>query len=587
MIFYSSLFRKFLLLVFTLNIYILNAQIIFENQADALGVGIAYGYGFLGGGVSFFDYNQDGLDDITISTASGTDFLFFKNVNGVFEQDFLAIDGGNLQTKQVIWVDYDNDGDYDFFAASDEGPSKLFKNNGDETFTDITASSGLPIDNYETFGGSWGDYNNDGFLDVFLSIRDVSLETPNLLFRNNGDGTFTDVTISAGLETTGYITFCAAFFDYDKDGFQDIYMANDKYVTENILYRNNGDGTFENVSAASGTNLIMGAMCTAIDDYNNDGWLDIYVSNDNQVIPNTTTGNALLQNNGDGTFTNVAISSGTQYNSVGWSSVFLDADNDTDHDLYVSGNGDGLNGSLPSAFYENAGNGTFSIPVKAGFENDTRQSYSNAIGDVDNDGYPEIVVINDGNLDVFLWKNLCPSDNNWLKVKLEGVQSNRMGIGSWIEIGVGENIQYNYTLCGEGYLGQNSAYEFFGLGTETIVDYIKVSWLSGEIDYIENVGINQAITIIEGSNPLSIEDVIKTASFKFFPNPANNILTFSQENKTELLLTFFDLSGKKVMNAFVSEKNTQLDVSRFSAGVYMIQIVSPKKNTQTLKLIIQ
>ena len=138
------------------------------------------------------------------------------------------------------------------------------------------------------------------------------------------------------------------------------------------------------------------------------------------------------------------------------------------------------------------------IVFKTGFENDTAQSFSNAIGDINNDGYPDIAVLNYEPDNIFLWKNITNQNNNWLKVKLEGIDSNRQGIGSWIEISINGNKQYNYTLCGEGFLGQNSAYEFFGLGAANSIDYIKVSWLSGQVDVIQTPPINSHITIIEG-----------------------------------------------------------------------------------------
>ena len=158
-------------------------------------------------------------------------------------------------------------------------------------FTDITVSSGITTETMKSWGGAWGDYNNDGYLDLFLSNRDiVNRDYPNLLYKNNGDNTFTDVSNLVGISNVNHISFCASFFDFNNDGWQDIYIINDRYNTSNIMYKNNGNGTFTDVSAASGTNISIDAMSSAIGDYNNDGWLDIYVTN-------TTLGNYFLKNN--------------------------------------------------------------------------------------------------------------------------------------------------------------------------------------------------------------------------------------------------------------------------------------------------
>ena len=553
----------------------INAQIFFENQAEALGANIVYEGNILGAGISFFDYNNDGLDDITLAAPLDGDYIFLRNEGGFFVEDDLVITSDGYRIKQVNWVDIDNDGDADFFAASDIGPCKLYRNDGDGVFTDISDTSGIPQDVHEFFGASWGDYNNDSHLDVFLSVRDPYQEVPNFLYRNNGDGTFTDVTAEAGLDLSGFLSFCSAFFDYDRDGFQDIYVANDKFFTPNLLYHNNGDGTFESVGAATGSDLFMGAMSTTIDDYNNDGWLDIYITN--LFPPETDTGvvgNAFLQNNGDGTFTNIAAQSGTRFDSVGWGAVFLDANNNTNHDLYVSGNIGDNSTFLEAAFYENQGDDNFLIPETAGFEGDEGSSYSNAIGDVDNDGYPEIIVMNSGFEEIYLWKNETPQDNNWLKVKLEGTISNRMGIGSWIRIGVNGEEQYHYTLCGEGFLAQNSAYEFFGLGDATTVDFIEVTWLSGQVDYYEDIDANVSLTLVEGET-LSIDDVATTAGFTLYPNPVNDgFVTLVKPSNHNGTLTIYDITGKQVLTVFVTSREQILDVSKLPSGFYVTQLVT-------------
>ncbi|MDB4752222.1 CRTAC1 family protein, partial [Winogradskyella sp.] len=473
------------------------SQIFFNESAFSYGLECTFGSGFVGGGISFVDFDDDGWDDITLGTEGGEAVLFFKNNNGSFTPVFPNIVDDFGENKQVVWVDFDNDGDKDLYVAGYQTPNKLYRNDGNSNFTNITLESGLAFSGLKNFGAAWGDYDNDGYLDVFLTFR--SSTEPNRLFHNNGDSTFSDVSSVAGISDQGHLTFCASFFDYDKDGWQDIYMANDRNTTTNILYRNNGNGTFSDVSEVSGTNLRMDAMSTTIGDYNNDGWMDIYVTNTNDIYLDGEVGNALLNNNGDGTFTNVAANTGTQFNSIAWGAVFLDADNDQDLDLYVSGMLDGSS-SLPSAFYENDGFHSFTIPSDAGFQNDNEESYSNAIGDLDNDGFPEIVVLNEY-ANIFLWKNLSNlfNSNNWLKIRLEGVASNKDGLGSYIEVNTNSGSQYRYTLCGEGYLSQNSSTEFIGLGDETSINYVKVKWLSGIEDIIYDVETNQTLEITEGN----------------------------------------------------------------------------------------
>jgi len=342
-------------------------------------------------------------------------------------------------------------------------------------------------------------------------------------------------------------------------------MANDRTNTPNYLYKNNGDGTFTDVSQISGTDILINAMSTTIGDYNNDGWFDIYITDSNK--------NIFLKNNGDGTFTNVASITGTTFDSIGWGAVFLDADNDTDLDLYVSGNLDGST-TLPSAFYENQGNGIFNIPSNIGFVNDTLPSFSNAIGDVDNDGFPEIIVLNNKNNNIFLWKNTTTSTNNWLKVKLEGTTSNRDGIGSVIEIGVNGYKQYRYTLNGEGYLGQNTGSEFFGVGTATNIDYVKVTWLGSTVDLFTNVTPNQTLNIIEGQT-LGI-DKFNLADILLFPNPVRDKLTIQikidglGDNKVEL----YTVLGKKIFSKKFTSNNKELDLTNISSGIYLLRFTS-------------
>ena len=571
---------------------ILCSQIAFEDVASYIGVDYSYGDSEYGGGVSFADFNNDGWDDITYASEDGAQVYFFKNNNGVFNLVTLNGISNTYKTKQVIWIDYDNDGDKDLFATAIEGINQFYRNDGDMSFTNISSTIGFFQTDLFTYGASFGDIDNDGDLDVFISNRTNTEENQrNYLYRND-EGIYIDITQSSGIpiqdedgNENSQLSFCTIFFDYNKDGFQDIYLANDKIDNINRLYKNLGNGTFEDVSVASGSGIAVNAMTTTLGDYNNDGWFDIYITNTQSS--QAGNGNVLLMNNADGTFTNVAEETGTTFNSFAWGAVFLDADNDTLLDLYVSGGFDGSIGSfLSAAFYHQQNDGTFVIPQNIGFENDTRKSYSNAIGDINNDGKPDIIVCNDTENN-FLWENKTVNENNWLKVKLEGVISNRDGIGNTIEISIDGQSQYRYTLAGEGYLSQNSFYEFFGTGTATEIDYIKVTWTAtGITETISNIDVNQAIIIKEGSGILSNTDIQTDNLFSMYPNPSNNgIFKLSISDNERVSLQIFDLSGRLVTKKDDLRNNDEIDVSHYHKGIYIAKI-SSGRNISSIKLLV-
>jgi len=562
---------------------IANAQLAFDDVAAQIGVNYSYGDSEYGGGVSFADFDNDGWDDITYTSENGVDIYFLKNTNGDFNLvSFSGISNTN-KTKQVIWVDYDNDGDKDLFITALEGKNSFYINDGEMNFTDISSSIGIFQTDLFTYGASFGDIDNDGDLDLFISNR--SPVDHNYLYRNDS-GTYVDITNSSGISLEGQLSFCSIFFDYDKDGLQDIYVSNDKEENINRLYKNLGDGVFQDVSDFSNAGVDVSAMSTTLGDFNNDGWFDIYITNTPFSQISSIVGNVLLKNNGDGTFTNIATETGTSFDSLGWGSVFLDADNDGFLDLYVSSSLDGSAQFLSSAFYHQQNDETFIIPQDIGFSSDLRESYSNAIGDINNDGKPEIVVVNDTENN-FLWQNNTSNQNNWLKVKLEGVISNRDGIGNTIEINVDGQSQYRYTLAGEGYLSQNSFYEFFGIGEAAEVDYVKVTWTAtGETETINNISSNQSIIIKEGSGILSNDTVLKATTFGVYPNPSNNgIFKITTTNQEIISLQVFDLSGRLIIKKSDISNNDEINLSQYQKGIYMARLSSKTKN-EVLKLIL-
>jgi len=559
------------------------AQLAFDDVADQIGVDYSYGDSEYGGGVSFADFDNDGWDDITYASENGVDLYFFKNTNGVFNLVTFNGISNTSKAKQVIWVDYDNDGDKDFFVTAIEGKNAFYSNDGEMNFTDISSTIGIFQTDLFTYGASFGDIDNDGDLDLFISNR--SPEDHNYLYRNDS-GIYVDITGTSGISLEGQLSFCSIFFDYDKDGLQDIYVSNDKEENINRLYKNLGDGVFQDVSESSNAGVDVSAMSTTLGDFNNDGWFDIYITNTPFSQVSSIQGNVLLKNNGDGTFTNVATETGTSFDSVGWGSVFLDADNDGLLDIYVSSSENGNGSLISSAFYHQQDDETFIIPQDIGFNTDLRESYTNAIGDINNDGKPEIVVGNDTDNN-FLWQNNTFNENNWLKVKLEGVVSNKDGIGNTIEINVDGQSQYRYTLAGEGYLSQNSFYEFFGTGLSNLIDYVKVTWTStGATETFNNIEANQSITIKEGIGILNDNDYIVEDLLSIYPNPSNDgVFKLSTKNNVSNTLKVYDLSGRLIFNVKNLKDNDEFSLNHCKKGIYVANLSSGKKSS-TIKLVL-
>ncbi|MEL6142823.1 MAG: CRTAC1 family protein, partial [Bacteroidota bacterium] len=398
-----------------------------------------------------------------------------------------------------IWLDYDNDGDKDLYiSAYNNGGNRLYQNQGGFSFLDVTATAFGSATNVDAYGSVWADFNKDGWLDLYICLYDVT--TTNLLFQSNGDGTFSNVTSGNTANDGDKPSFDAFFTDYNADGWPDLYVVNDKYGYTNGLYRNNGDGSFSDVSAISNANVSIDAMNAGGADYDNDGLLDLYVTN-------SPEGNVLLKNMGNGSFSDVTVAAGVGFYRIGWAANFFDFDNDMDKDLYVSCLSFG-NAANPNALYINQGNGSFTEPLynTGGLGGiDYGNSYSNAIGDINNDGQLDIAVSQSDPHPFLLWRNDEVNASNWIKVNLLGTTSNADGIGSWIEVWTNGQKQVHYTHCSMGYLGQNSSNYHFGLGSNTTVDSLIIRWPSGIVDRLTNISnLNQVISVVEGEVALPV-----------------------------------------------------------------------------------
>ncbi len=567
----------------------LPAQIFFEDVGFSIGLRYGNSVANIGNGISFVDFNQDGWDDLTIGTNAGKFIDFYLNDQGTFRRILPLVDHKD-EAKQILWVDYDNDHDLDLFVATFQGVNRLYQNQGDLRLVDVTQKVGLPTDTEYTFGAIWGDYDRDGWLDLYFgNHKDVRPDKYNKLFRSNRDGTFTDVSTYSRTADLNKVPYCSAFLDFNNDMWPDIYTANDK-LTYNTLLMNQGNGRFYDASELSNSGLRMNAMCVNVGDYNNDGWQDIYITN-------TPIGNRLIKNTGLAKFGDVvefeevAEEAGVAYYGHGWASNFLDADNDGDLDLYVNGSAKIKSaGNRSSLFYENMGDGQFSIP-EVGMSGDSARSYANAIGDINNDGFPDIAVQNNPPDYHFLWKNKKTNPNNWLKIKLVGTQSNREAIGAKIEAYAGELYQMRYLHCGIGFLGQNSKKEMLGLADHTVIDSLIITWPSGVKDKFLDVKVNHLKTIYEGSsdgkqdqekiNTEILKDLLlyeknKNNSFSIYPNPAKDVIqlkrpfVFSESSS----LTIYNAQGQIVRQTAFQD---QMDISALEKGLYWIVLEGDKQ----------
>lgn len=459
-----------------------------------------YGAPHYGGGVSFYDFNKDGWDDLSLPDDNLNCRFFRNNGDGtleLLEPFFPPEEGGKV--KQINWVDFDNDGDADLSLSVYEGRFRLYENDGNFNFSEISAVAGFPDTQNETFGHSWGDYNRDGWLDVYICNYDYfNTDVTNYLYRNNGDGTFSDVSIETGTDNGSNFSFMGAFGDYNNDGWSDLFVINDRSYSRDYMYRNNG-GTFSDETESLNLDYYIYSMSNSWADYDNDGDFDIYITNG-------MAGNLLHRNENAGEyFTEVAVQAGVVQYDFSFAANWLDYDLDGWLDLQVCVKPFWLNPGQ-NRFYRNNGDGTFSnLTESIGIAPDHgRWSHGAAWGDINNDGHPDYCVNNDFPYLSDLWLNSGNSGNNYLKISLEGVISNRDGIGSLIEIWAGGMSQRRYTMTGESYLSQPSARNIFGLGQNQQVDSIRISWLSGHVDHFYNISVNQTLHILEGSS-LSID----------------------------------------------------------------------------------
>jgi hypothetical protein len=550
-------------------------------------------------GITAADYDNDGLYDLFIP--DGISSKLFRNLgNGQFEDvtdkaGLSGLDGVSV----ALFADIDNDGHKDLFVSRTFKPNQLFHNNGDGTFTDITKKSGIGEDCCTTVA-SFADYDNDGYLDLYVGrYLDPRTDIPttfyarnglkNQLYHNNHDGTFTNVTEKAGVGEVG-LCLGTVWGDYNDDGFPDLYVVND--FGRKTLYKNNGDGTFTDVTVKSGTLAYGAGMNASMSDYDNDGKLDIYVTNIRsdeawyaewptvgryminswrqgvwvtdmplyfqifqqsgfnfiKVFQDMASGNNLFRNKGDGTFEDVTAKNNA--NPIGWfwGASFADFDNDGWQDIYAADGWvyndkdteielDFLNNVVSeqklyktgilfdpahfghtswhgwehNRYLRNRGDGSFEEVGRAAGNDLLLNSRGVAVADFWNRGVMDIAVSASDDKHALL-RNEVGLQRHWLQVELVGVQSNRDAVGARVSIKVHGKPQMRELVLGDGYGSENSLRQHFGIGDATSVDEVTVKWpRSKTVQTFRNVAANRIIEITEGKDQFVEKNYPKVA----------------------------------------------------------------------------
>jgi hypothetical protein len=511
-----------------------------------------------GSGLAFFDYDHDGWLDIYLTNGvrfgetytpenAPTSKLYKNNRDGTFTD--VTAQSGLARTGWQTGVcvgDYNNDGWDDLFCCF-WGHNILFKNNGNGTFTDMTKQAGLYGDRERWGSGcTWVDYDRDGFLDLFVCNYielDISrVPAPgqtgycqwkgipvmcgprglpggmNILYHNNGDGTFTDVSEKAGILKPGpRYSITAVSYDFNNDGWPDIYVAVDSEPS--ILFENKHDGTFEDVAVMAGVaynedGQEQAGMGVGVADYDGDGWFDIFKTNFQDDTCN------LYKNNGDGTFTEVTFMAGIGVNTryVNWGAGFVDYDNDGWPDIFhVTGHvypeieKYNLDASFnsPRIVYRNQRNGRFK-DVSAQMGPGVTQRFSSrgcAFGDYDNDGDVDVLVLN-MNDPPSLLRNDGGNKNNWIKIKLIGTQCNRTAVGARVYVRTGDHTQMNEVATGTSVMSQSDLRLHFGVGRHQVIDSLEVKWpTTWKVEKFSKIPVNQFITIREGEGIIKSQKI--------------------------------------------------------------------------------
>ncbi len=500
----------------------------FPDRAPALGLDTVG----LSGGAIMEDFDNDGFLDLVCSSWGLRDQLhyFRNNGDGTFtdrtrEAGLLGVLGG----LNMVHADYDNDGDNDFYIMRGawlgkigKHPNSLLRNNGDGTFTDATRQTGL-FSLHPSHTAAWGDFDNDGHLDLFVGYDSTKSDpNPSELFRNNGDGTFTEISRQVGVNVDAFVKG-AVWGDYDNDGKLDLYVS--ALLEPNLLFHNLGPDSsgvwrFEEVAAKAGVQEPLHSFPTWWFDYNNDGWLDLFASGfeidyisitvddiarEYLDLPTRAEKPRLYRNNGNGTFTDVTREAGVYRILYTMGCNIGDLDNDGWLDFYAATGAPDYRVLVPNLMFRNDHGRRFQDVTSSGGFGHLQKGHGVAFGDLDNDGDQDIYTVMGGAYTGDVYQNVLFENpghgNRWLTLKLEGTRSNRSAIGTRIRVRVEEDNRQRdiYLTVGTGgSFGSSSLQQEIGLGRAERIVETEIRWASGGVQTVSALEVDRAYRIKEG-----------------------------------------------------------------------------------------
>jgi hypothetical protein len=471
----------------------------------------------IAGGTIAEDFDGDGLLDVLFTAVDycSPARLYRNRGDGTFED---RTEAARLLTQlgglNAVQTDYDNDGRVDVFVMRGGWEvamrNSLLRNNPDGTFTDVTREAGLSSAVHATHSVAWADFDNDGLVDVFVAHE----LTPSQLFRNRGDGTFEDVSARAGLASTAFTKGVVAG-DYDNDNYPDLYLSN--MFGENVLFHNNRDGTFTDVAGAAGVKEPFVSFPTWFFDYDNDGWLDIFVASYAASVeefvkhylktPSSAETLTLYRNDHDGTFTNVSRETRLDRVVPAMGANFGDLDSDGFLDMYLGTGSPSFGALMPNIMLRNDRGRRFQDVTEATGTGHLQKGHGVAFADLDNDGDQDVILNSGGavpgdNYGESLFENPGPAGQNWVSVRLVGVKTNRAAIGAKIRVTLPDDssgsAQRFREVTSGGSFGASSFRQHIGIGTARAIPSIEVTWpVSGTKQTFRDVAVNQFIEIRE------------------------------------------------------------------------------------------